>query len=195
MEVRDWKSEVGGRRRGVGGGRGDPPERSEIGPYLVRFLQSDDGVAHCAGAVGEEKAGEGEDENAFAEGAVEDEAEVVGVGEEAGKNTAGDDPPGALHLWGDVYGFGDEEAGGCSELLVFLEGAHAGESSFFANLLKEVGFESGEVVGGSPDSEGRVGAGFQGAVDLLEEEGLVFHVGEGLDGNGGVEGVVGEGVL
>lgn len=163
--------------------------RGELG----LFLEGEEGVAHGAGAVGEEEAGEGEGEDAFAEGAVDDEANVSGVGEEAGEDAAGDDPPGAFDLGGDVGGFGDGEAGGGGEVLVFLKGAHAGEAAFFADFLEEVGFEAAGVVGGGPDGEGGMGTGFEGAVELLEEEGLVFHVGEGLDGDGGVEGVVGEG--
>ena len=74
------------------------------------FFEGEQSVAHGTGAVGEEEAGEGEDEDALAEGAAEDEAEVAGFGEEAEEDAAGDDPPGALDLGGEVGGFGDVEA-------------------------------------------------------------------------------------
>ena len=54
--------------------------------------------------------------------------------------------------------------------------------------------EDGEIGGGGPTGDRGAPSGCQGAAQLVEECGLVRHVGEGLDRDGSVEGVVGKGV-
>jgi hypothetical protein len=87
-------------------------------PSGLVLYPSEDAVAEGAGFEGQPDAEDGEGEDAVAAVAVEEEADVAGLAQEAGGEAPGADGPCALDLLADVFLVLDGEAGFLEEAAV-----------------------------------------------------------------------------